>query len=69
MNKKKRYRDTKAASGTKLYEACCRLRNTQKIKKGIHFPTHYIEPVTMGPYFHKERKCVFSRIKKKVNKK
>lgn len=63
-----KYRETKNANGTKLYEACCRLRNTQKIKKGIlHFPTHCIEPVTMGPYFHKERKCVFSHIKKKVN--
>lgn len=59
---------TKDASGAKLYEACCRLRN--KIKRNTTISQHYIEPVTMGPYFHKERKCVFSRKKKKnLNKK
>lgn len=45
-----------ADSGTHTY--------TENKKEILHFPTHYIEPVTMGPYFHKERKCVFSRIKK-----
>lgn len=35
-------------------------------KEEYYISQRYIEPVTMGPYFHKERKCVFSRKKKKT---